>query len=86
MLCLNFKKLTNYRDFELEVQIFLDLRTLKNVPVVIGELVTVCGNLQEILSTISPRLKLSLVHKSALLGTYCTLCIFINPHDQDGFT
>ena len=63
------KKLTNYRDIDLEIQKCWTLKTVKMLHIILGVLGTMCFGLQDYLSLISPRLKFPVVRKTVLLGT-----------------
>ena len=73
------EKLKNYCDLELEVQTCWDLQTVKTVSIIIGALGIVCGKLQESLHLLSPRIKLLVIQKLALLGTSRTLRTCLTP-------
>ena len=67
------EKLTNYRDLEIELQKYLNLKDIKTIPIIVGALGTTCVGLQWYLTTISPHLKFPVIQKTALLGSALAL-------------
>ena len=63
------EKITKYRDLEIEIQKCWGLKKVKTVPIVVGALGTVCSGLTKNLKLLSSRAKLTVVQKTALLGT-----------------
>ena len=80
------EKITNYRDLEIEIQKCWDLKTVTTVPIIIGALGKICEGLARNLETISSRLRIQVVQKTALLGTARTLRNFLTAKGQSCFT
>jgi hypothetical protein len=62
-------KLIKYRALQISMQKSLGLRKVRVIPIVVGALGTVCDGLVANLATISTALDVSIVQKTALLGT-----------------
>ena len=80
------KKLTNYRDLEIEIKKCWKLKSVKTTPIIVGALGTICEGLHENQRIISPRLDYQVVQKTALLGTARVLRNFLTTQGQHCLT
>ena len=83
--CLNVvskeaEKITKYRNLEVEVQKYWNLKKICTVPVVIEALVSVYKGVKEYVKVITPNAKFEVIQRTALLGIAYILCNVLTPY------
>ena len=74
------EKITKYRDLEIELKKFWELKRVQTIPIVVGALGSVTESIGTYLEKVSKNISFNIIQRTALLGTAHILRNFLMPY------